>query len=77
MLKPLADAKQFLHAVLLSSFSVGERSHFESTIVSVDQEHFKAELKKFKEALLKLQTTIESERSNMLVHLNVGLYPIE
>lgn len=58
-------------------FSVSEWSHFESTIVSVDQGHFKAELKKFKEALLKFQATIESEKSNMLVRVNVGLYPVE
>ena len=73
----------FLRLALMHAAETMERwynqratSHYESTIISVKREHFLQVLPDFKARLLMLASELESGEADMLIRLNVQLYPL-
>jgi uncharacterized protein (TIGR02147 family) len=57
-------------------FSQSNVAHFESTILSVKKADYETELQKFKDSLLKFQAAVETGSADLLVRLNIGLFPL-
>ncbi|WP_132317049.1 TIGR02147 family protein [Pseudobacteriovorax antillogorgiicola] len=72
----------FLQASLQSSsdnlpryFSKKDESLFASTILTIKKDEYKSKLKEFKESLLAMHSSLQSDDPDSLLHINIQVFP--